>query len=233
MFHHRVHRRVHRDTRYRLRTAALTAPALLAATAAALATAGPAAATPRPATGALSVRDAVVTLHSPAQAKPLTDDCWTGWSGALCGYGEVAFTLTGFDAHGGVPSCDPEDAGYSETCEEPVAELVETRGTRVDLVVRCAGKLLPRVASVPVVTEPTHLVGPADVSAFNRIDSDSARVAVLFYFPTPSQVAVCGGGATEVVAASARNVTVGWAGTGTSVPAGTHRVPGLHRFRLR
>jgi hypothetical protein len=206
-------------------------PALLAAlglTVVPLVTAAPAgAAAPR-----LTLEGPSLELRAPDQTQPLTDDCWRGWSGAPCGMGTVNFTLAGFDAFGGIPSCDPDDAAYTETCEEPVASLVETRGTRVDVVVRCAGKWLPRVASVPVVTQPSHLVGPPDVSAFNRLDSDRAKVSVLFYLPTPSQIGVCGGRATELLSATARNVTVGWTGVSGTVPAGTTRVPGVHRFHL-
>ena len=192
-----------------------------------LATAAPASAAPR-----LTAQGATVRLDAPYETHPLTDDCWRGWSGAPCGMGTVDFTLAGFDAFGGIPSCDPDDAGYSDTCERPIASLVESSGTRVDVLVRCAGKWLPRVASVPVVTQPSHLVGPPDVDASNRIDSDRARVSVLFYLPTPSRIAVCGGRATELLAASARNVTVGWTGETSAVPAGTSRIAGVHRFRL-
>lgn len=217
-----------------LTRALIAAPALLALTTAALATAGPAsAATGTRAAPHLSARAATLELQAPAQTRPMTDDCYAGWSSALCGYGTVSLTLTGFSAFGGVPSCDPEDPGYSDTCEEPVASLVETRGTTVDVVVKCAGKLLPRVASVPVVTEPSHLVGPADVTGFTRVDADSARVRVAFTLPTPSAIGVCGNRATQLLSASVRNVTVGWAGAeGTSVPAGTYRLPGTHRVRL-
>ncbi|MEZ0166880.1 hypothetical protein AB2L27_19165 [Kineococcus sp. LSe6-4] len=208
-----------------------TVPALLALTTAGLLGADPASA----ATGGahLSARAATLELHAPAQTRPMTDDCFAGWSSALCGYGTVTLTLTGFSALGGVPSCEPGDPAWSESCEEPVASLVETRGTKVDVVVKCAGKVLPRVASVPVVTEPSHLAGPADVSGFTRLDADSARVSVAFTLPTPSRIGVCGTRATRLLSASVRGVTVGWAGAeGTSVPAGTHRLPGTHRVRL-
>ena len=180
----------------------------------------------------LSVHSASVQLTAPDRTKPLTDDCWRGWSGALCGYGTVSFDLSGFDAFGGVPSCDPDDPAYSENCEDPVLSLVETPGTRIDLVVRCAGKVLPRVASVPVSTEPTHLVGPSDVSGFNRIDSDRAHVSILFYFPTPARIGVCGDRAAQLLTASARNITVGWSSASSAIPAGPARIPGVHRFHL-
>ncbi|MEZ0494325.1 hypothetical protein AB2L28_18980 [Kineococcus sp. TBRC 1896] len=208
-----------------------TVPALLALTAAGLLGASPASA----ATGGphLFARAATLELHAPAQTRPMTDDCFRGWSSALCGYGSVSLTLSGFSAVGGVPSCDPGEATYSDSCEEPVASLVETGGTKVDVVVKCAGKLLPRVASVPVVTEPSHLAGPADVSGFTRLDADSARVSVAFTLPTPSRIGVCGNRETRLLSASVRGVTVGWSGAeGTSVPAGTYRLPGTHRVRL-
>lgn len=215
MFHHRKSAR------------AATLLAALVTTVVPLAAAAPASAAPR-----LTVRGASVELVAPQETHPLTDDCWRGWSGAPCGFGSISFTLAGFDAFGGIPSCDPDDPAYSDTCEEPVASLTQTPGTRIDVVVRCAGKWLPRVVSVPVVTEPTHLVGPSDVSSFNRVDSDSAKVGVLFYFPTPSRIAVCGGRATELLGASARNITVGWTGASAAVPAGTTRLPGIRRFHL-
>jgi hypothetical protein len=217
-----------------LTRALIAAPALLALTTAALATAGPAsAATGTRAAPHLTARAVTLDLQAPAQTRPLTDDCYRGWSSALCGTGTVSVTLTGFSAFGGVPSCDPADADYTDTCEEPVASLVETGGTKVDVVVKCAGKVLPRIATVPVVTAPSHLVGPADVSAFTRLDADSARVDVAFTLPTPAEIGVCGNRATTLLSASVRNVTVGWAGAeGTSVPAGTYRLPGTHRVRL-
>ncbi|NAZ76537.1 hypothetical protein GTQ99_14090 [Kineococcus sp. T13] len=206
-------------------TFAASALAVLATTAAPLLAATPAAAAAAP---RLSVRGATVELGAPAQ-NPLTDDCFAGWSSSNCGFGKVTADLTGFDAFGGIPSCDPEDATYSEECELPIASLVQTAGTKVDVVVRCAGKWLPRVASVPVDTVPDR-AGVTDVSAFNRTSSDSARVSILFYFPTPSQLRVCGGAETRVLSAAARSITVGWASESGAVPAGSARIAGVHRF---
>ena len=210
-----------------VRTAALT---LLTALLVPLAGAAPASAAPT--APQLTVRGATVQLQPPARSRPLDEDCWRGWSGSLCGMGTVTVDLTGFDAFGGIPSCDPADADYSDTCQEPVASLVETAGTRVDVVVRCAGQWLPKVKSIPVTTRPSHLVGPSEASAFSRVDSDTARLSVLFYVPTPSGIGACGTSATTLVTAFARTVTVGWGSASGSVPAGTTRIGGLHRFRL-
>ena len=206
-------------------TLAASVLAVLVTTAASLLAAGPASAAAAP---RLSVRNATVELVAPAQ-NPLTDDCFSGWSSGGCGFGKITADLTGFDAFGGVPSCDPEDATYSQECELPIASLVQTAGTKVDVVVRCAGKWLPRIASVPVETVPDR-AGVTDVSAFNRTSSDSARVSILFYFPTPSRLGACGTAETRLLSASARSITVGWASESGAVPAGSARVPGVHRF---
>jgi hypothetical protein len=174
---------------------------------------------------------ATVELRSPEQTRPLDTDCWRGWSGALCGTGVVTVDLTGFDAYGGIPSCDPEDPRYSDACEEPVATLVETEGTRVDVAVACAGSLLPRVASFPVTTERTHLTRPAEVGPMTALSSDRAQVQVLFYFPVGQAVALCRGRDARLLTAVARGITVGWESDSGRIPAGTARVPGLHRFR--
>ncbi|WP_432498493.1 hypothetical protein [Kineococcus auxinigenes] len=210
-----------------VRRSATAAVALLSAAALWSTGTGSAAAAPVP---GLHVERATVETVGPAQSRPWSDDCWRGRSAALCGYGLVTVDLAGFDAYGGIPSCDPADAGWSAECEVPTTSLVETAGTRVDLVVRCRGQLLPRVRSVPVLTERTHLA-VSEVFGMTRLDSDTARVGIAFTLPTPSQLGVCPGEA-HLLGAVARGVTVGWSGEG-AVPAGTARVPGLHRFPLR
>jgi len=174
---------------------------------------------------------ATVELRSPEQTRPLDADCWRGWSGALCGTGVVTVDLSGFDAYGGVPSCDPEDPRYSDSCEEPVATLVETEGSRVDVAVRCAGSLLPRVGSFPVTTGRSHLTRPAEVGPVTAVSSDRATVQVLFSFPVGQAVALCRGKEARLLTAVARGITVGWDSDSGRVPAGTTTVPGLHRFR--
>ncbi|WP_432547910.1 hypothetical protein [Kineococcus sp. SYSU DK004] len=190
------------------------------------ASAAPASAAPA-AGGGLVLRSAAVTTTAPASTRPLDEDCWRGRSGALCGYGVVDVVLGGFGASGGVPDCSP----WTEGCEEPVASLVEAAGTRVDVLVRCEGSWLPRLRSVPVTTGPSSLVRSADVTPLTRLDADSARLQVSFPFPAPAQLG-CGARPVHVLAAAARSVTVGWAGTRPGVPAGTARVPGAHRFAL-
>ncbi|MGI4896608.1 MAG: hypothetical protein ACRYF3_15995 [Janthinobacterium lividum] len=210
--------------------AGLAVAAVLATLLAPVLTAAPAsAATPR-----LTLRNAGVVLQAPAQTRPLDDDCWRGSSGELCGYGVVTADLTGFDAFGGIPSCDPEDASYSDFCDQPVASLVETEGTRVDLIVRCQGEWYPRYTSIPVTTERTHLVGPSEVTGFNRLSSDAARVSILFYLPTPGWIGLCGVKPTTLLTAYARNVTIGWSSEESAgdIPAGKARIGGVYRVRL-
>lgn len=175
---------------------------------------------------------ATVQLRSPEQTRPLDLDCWRGSSPALCGVSVVTVDLSGFDAFGGIPTCDDaEGAALPAGCEEPLATLTETEGTRVDVVVRCAGSLLPRVGSFPVTTERTRLVGYPEVNPLTRRSSDTARLQVGFTFPVGETVALCRGKAARLVTAVARNITVGWSSDTGSVPAGTAKVPGLHRFR--
>ena len=108
---------------------------------------------------------------------------------------------------------------------------METEGTRVDVAVACAGSLLPRVGSFPVTTERTRLTRPAEVGPLTALTSDRAQVQVLFYFPVGQAVALCRGGQARLLTAVARGITVGWDSDSGTVPAGTAKVPGLHRFR--
>ncbi|NAZ86114.1 hypothetical protein [Kineococcus indalonis] len=178
----------------------------------------------------LRVTGASVRTEAPAQVDPWQDDCFAGASKALCGYGLVTVELSGFDAYGGIPSCDPAEPGWSpETCELPVASLVRTAGTRVDLLVRCEGRSRPTRRTVAVATEPSALA-LSDAGAMTRLDSDSAEVAIAFYLPRPSQVRACEG-PSQLLAATARHVTVSWSGQG-AVPAGRATLRGTHRFPL-
>lgn len=209
------------------RSIVLTVVAVLSAVVVPAASAGTASAAPAGLHARASVR-----LASPEQTRPLDLDCWRGSSAALCGVSVVTVDLSGFDAYGGIPTCDVAEGEEQPLgCDEPLATLTETEGTRVDVVVRCAGSLLPRVGSFPVTTERTRLVGFPEVNPLTRLDSDTARLQVGFTFPVGEAVALCRGKAARLVTAVARNVTVGWTSDIGAVPDGTAKVPGLHRFR--
>lgn len=173
-----------------------------------------------------------VRLVSPEQTRPLDPDCFRGSSAALCGVSVLTVDLSGFDAYGGIPTCDGDgEEQQPRGCDEPLATLTETEGTRVDVVVRCAGSLLPRAGSFPVTTERTRLVGFPEVNPLTRLDSDTARLQVGFTFPVGETVALCRGKAARLVTAVARTITVGWTSDIGAVPDGTAKVRGLHRFR--
>jgi hypothetical protein len=197
-------------------------PVALLTTAAAV----PAAST-APASG-LRVASATVTTVPPAQTKPMAEDCFTGRSAANCGFGVVEVTLKGFDAYGGIPDCA---AAYSEACDLPVAEVADTVGTRIDVVVRCAGELLPRMRSLAVSTDPGSQQWAAQVGPWNRVDSDTARVKAEFTLPPPSAIGACRPGqAVTFLGAVARKVTVGWTSETATVPDGRTTLTGLYRF---
>jgi len=185
------------------------------------------AASSAPAAG-LRVASATVTTVPPAQTKPMVEDCFAGRSAAGCGFGVIEVTLTGFDAYGGIPDCA---AAYSDACDLPVAEVADAVGTRVDVVVRCAGEFLPRVRTVSVGTDPGSQQWAAQVGPWNRVDSDTARVKAEFTLPPPSAFGACRPGqAVTFLGAVARKVTVGWTSPTATVPDGHATLTGLYRF---
>jgi len=199
---------------------------VLPATLATAAAATPAATT-SPGTG-LRVTSASVQTFPPAQTRPMTDECFSGRSAANCGFGIIEVTLAGFDAYGGIPDCATE---YTTACELPVAEVVETVGTRVEVLVRCAGEWLPRVRSLKVSSDPGSQQWAATVGPWNRRDSDTATVKAEFALPPPSSFGACAPGKpVTFLGAVARRVTVGWSSETATVPDGRATLSGVYRF---
>jgi hypothetical protein len=185
------------------------------------------AASSAPAAG-LRVTSATVTTVPPAQTKPMVEDCFAGRSAAGCGFGVVEITLTGFDAYGGIPDCA---AAYSDACDLPVAEVADAVGTRVDVAVRCAGDLLPRVRTLAVGTDPGAQQWAAQVGPCRCRRGSTARVKAEFTLPPPSAFGACRPGqAVTFLGAVARRVTVGWTSPSATVPDGHATLTGLYRF---
>lgn len=161
---------------------------------------------PAPPGSGIVVESARVSVPGIARNVPVPEHCGLGGlNHPTCGRGEVEFTLSGFDAHGGVPECDDD-------CGNGLAALVDSAaGTRIDLLVRCAGDWRPTFRSVPVVTE-SHLL-PSGVDGHSRIDSDSVRVNAVFTMTGASDLRACPDDSTYVIGAVLRTVSLSFAPT--------------------
>jgi hypothetical protein len=184
----------------RLHRALVTTSAGVLALAGVLLPATAAAAVP-PRSG-IVVESAVVDSPAIPRGTVVPERCGLGGlNHPTCGLGSVEFTLSGFDAYGGVPECDGDE------CANGLADLVDSAaGTRMDLLVRCAGDWRPQYRSVPVVTQ--GYSSPSSVDGRSRLDSDTVRVTAFFTVPGGADLHACPEDATVVLGAVLRTVSM-------------------------
>jgi hypothetical protein len=169
----------------------------------------------------ITLVEATVDPGTVPRGVPLGERCGLGGlNHPLCGLGTVEFTLSGFDAYGGVPECTDEN------CPDDLAVLVEgAPGPRMDFVVRCAGEPWLRYASVPITVQAYGY--PSSVGGYSRVDSDTVRVGGVFTMPSGLDLGTCPEDSTFAVVAVLRSVSLSFepteAGLERGVPAWTSR----------